>query len=192
MARKSSAAEPVIEAPVEEQTGTGKGHATPTRKEREAANKRPLVPNDRKEATKDARRRQQELRERARVGMANGDEKYLPLRDKGPQRRYVRDYIDARFNLGEFIIPAMFVVILLTLVPAPELQAGVMLGLYAFVLIVIGDCVFVNFRLMKKLRTKFGAENVERGLRWYATMRALQFRRLRLPKPQVKRGEFPK
>ncbi|NQX33610.1 DUF3043 domain-containing protein [Herbiconiux sp. VKM Ac-2851] len=192
MARKSSAAEPVIEAPVEEQTGTGKGHATPTRKEREAANKRPLVPNDRKEATKDARRRQQELRERARVGMANGDEKYLPLRDKGPQRRYVRDYIDARFNLGEFIIPAMFVVILLTLVPAPELQAGVMLGLYAFVLIVIADCVFVNFRLMKKLRVKFGAENVERGLRWYATMRALQFRRLRLPKPQVKRGEFPK
>jgi hypothetical protein len=192
VARKSSAAEPVIEAPVEEQTGTGKGHATPTRKEREAANKRPLVPNDRKEATKDARRRQQELRERARVGMANGDEKYLPLRDKGPQRRYVRDYIDARFNLGEFIIPAMFVVILLTLVPAPELQAGVMLGLYAFVLIVIADCVFVNFRLMKKLRVKFGAENVERGLRWYATMRALQFRRLRLPKPQVKRGEFPK
>jgi hypothetical protein len=192
VARKSSAAEPVIEAPVEEQTGTGKGHATPTRKEREAANKRPLVPNDRKEATKDARRRQQELRERARVGMANGDEKYLPLRDKGPQRRYVRDYIDARFNLGEFIIPAMFVVILLTLVPAPELQAGVMLGLYAFVLIVIADCVFVNFRLMKKLRVKFGADNVERGLRWYATMRALQFRRLRLPKPQVKRGEFPK
>ncbi|WP_179548291.1 DUF3043 domain-containing protein [Herbiconiux flava] len=192
MARKSSAAEPVIEAPVEEQTGTGKGHATPTRKEREAANKRPLVPNDRKEATKDARRRQQELRERARVGMANGDEKYLPLRDKGPQRRYVRDYIDARLNLGEFIIPAMFVVILLTLVPAPELQAGVMLGLYAFVLIVIADCVFVNFRLMKKLRVKFGADNVERGLRWYATMRALQFRRLRLPKPQVKRGEFPK
>jgi hypothetical protein len=182
----------VIDAPVEEPTGSGKGHATPTRKEREAANKRPLVPNDRKEATKDARRRQQELRERARVGMANGDEKYLPLRDKGPQRRYVRDYIDARFNLGEFIIPAMFVVILLTLVPAPELQAGVMLGLYAFVLIVIADCVFVNFRLMKKLRAKFGADNVERGLRWYATMRALQFRRLRLPKPQVKRGEFPK
>jgi hypothetical protein len=177
---------------VEEQTGAGKGRATPTRREREAANKRPLVPNDRKEANRDARRQQQILRERARIGMANGDEKYLPLRDKGPQRRYVRDYIDARFNLGEFIIPAMFVVILLTLVPAPELQAGVMLGLYAFVLIVIADCVFVNFRLQKKLREKFGADKVERGLRWYSTMRALQFRRLRLPKPQVKRGEFPK
>ena len=29
------------------------------------------------------------------------------------------------------------------------------------------------------------------GLRWYAAMRALQLRPLRLPKPQVKRGQFP-
>jgi hypothetical protein len=170
----------------------GKGHATPTRKEREAANKRPLVPSDRKEAGKDARRRNQELRDKARVGMANGDEKYMPARDKGPQRKYVRDYVDARFNLGEFLIPVMFVVILLTLVPAPEIQAGVMLGLYAFVVIVIADCLFMGIRLLKKMREKFGADKMERGIRWYATMRALQFRRLRLPKPQIKRGEYPK
>ncbi|GAA2248327.1 DUF3043 domain-containing protein [Herbiconiux moechotypicola] len=190
MAKKSSAPEPVIETPVEEQT-IGKGHATPTRKEREAANKRPLVPTDRKQASREAREKQMVLRDKARVGMANGEEKYLPVRDKGAQRRYVRDYVDARFNLGEFLIPAMFVVILLTLVPAPEIQAGVMLGLYAFVVLVIADSIFLGFRLMKKLREKFGADKVERGVRWYATMRALQFRRLRLPKPQVKRGQYP-
>jgi hypothetical protein len=190
VAKKTSTPEAPIEAPVEE--STGKGHATPTRKEREAANKRPLVPSDRKEAGKDARRRNQEMRDKARVGMANGDEKYLPARDKGPQRKYVRDYVDARFNLGEFLIPVMFVVILLTLVPAPEIQAGVMLGLYGFVVIVVGDCLFLGIRLMKKMRDKFGADKMERGIRWYATMRALQFRRLRLPKPQIKRGEFPK
>ena len=178
--------EPIADTPV-----TGKGHATPTRKEKEAARKQPLVSSDRAAAKRNARAQMQIEREKARVGMANGDEKYLPLRDKGPQRRYVRDYIDARFNLGEFLIPAMFVVILLTLVPAPEIQAGVMLGLYAFVVIVIADCLFVGFRLMKKMRAKFGADKLERGIRWYATMRALQFRRLRLPKPQVKRGEFP-
>jgi hypothetical protein len=189
VAKKTEAPEPVIETPVEE--STGKGRATPTRKEREAANKRPLVPNDRKQATRDARVRQQELRDKARVGMANGDEKFLPLRDKGPQKRYVRDYVDARFNLGEFLIPAMFVVILLTLVPAPEIQAGVMLGLYAFVVLVIADSIFLGFRLLKRMRAKFGADKIERGIRWYATMRALQFRRLRLPKPQVKRGQYP-
>jgi hypothetical protein len=191
VAKKTSTPEAPIETPVEESLA-GKGRATPTRKEREAANKRPLVPGDRKEASKDARRRNQELRDKARIGMANGDEKYLPARDKGPQRRYVRDYVDARFNLGEFLIPVMFVVILLTLVPAPEIQAGVMLGLYGFVVLVIGDSLFLGMRLMKKMREKFGTDRVERGIRWYATMRALQFRRLRLPKPQVKRGDYPK
>ncbi|MCU1443346.1 MAG: Membrane protein, partial [Cryobacterium sp.] len=28
-------------------------------------------------------------------------------------------------------------------------------------------------------------------VRWYAAMRALQLRVMRLPKPQVKRGQFP-
>ena len=188
MAKKSSSIEEPIQAPVEQTVG--KGRATPTRKEREAANLRPLVPSDRKEATKDARRRNQELRDKARVGMANGDEKYLPARDKGVQKRYVRDYVDARFNVGEFLIPAMFIVILLTLVPAPEVQASVMLGLYAFVVIVVADSLWMGFRLTKKMREKFGADKLER-VRWYATMRGLQFRRLRLPKPQVKRGQYP-
>ena len=31
----------------------------------------------------------------------------------------------------------------------------------------------------------------EKGLGWYAAMRALQMRFMRLPKPQVKRGQFP-
>ncbi len=190
MAKKSSTPEAPVETPVVETT-SGKGHATPTRKEREAANLRPLVPSDRKEASKDARRRQQELRDKARIGMANGDEKYLPARDRGVQKRYVRDYVDARFTVGEFLIPAMFVVIIVTLVPNALVQQYVMLALYAFVLIVIADCLFMGFRLTKKMREKFGADKVEK-VRWYATMRALQFRRLRLPKPQVKRGEFPK
>jgi hypothetical protein len=191
VAKKTPAEQPTIDAPVEESTAAGKGRATPTRKEREAANLRPLVPNDRKEASKDYKRRQQEARDKARIGMANGDDRYLPARDKGAQRRYVRDYVDARFNVGEFLIPIMFVVILLTLVPIPSVQTYVMLGLYAFVVIVVGDCVLMGFRLLKKLRERFGADSVERGTRWYATMRALQFRRLRLPKPQVKRGQYP-
>ena len=32
---------------------------------------------------------------------------------------------------------------------------------------------------------------MERGLGWYAAMRSLQMRFMRLPKPQVKRGEYP-
>jgi len=31
---------------------------------------------------------------------------------------------------------------------------------------------------------------MEKGVRMYAAMRGMQFRKLRLPKPQVKRGEI--
>ena len=56
----------------------GKGAPTPSRAQQEAARKRPLVPDDRKEAAKQARAKAAEARERARVGMAAGDERYLP------------------------------------------------------------------------------------------------------------------
>jgi hypothetical protein len=53
------------------------------------------------------------------------------------------------------------------------------------------DSIWVGNRVRKGLREKFGVDSVENGVRWYAAMRALQMRGLRLPKPQVKRGEKP-
>ena len=168
----------------------GKGAPTPSRAEQEAARKRPLVPNDRKEAAKQARAKAAESRERARVGMAVGDERYLPMRDRGPQKKYVRDYVDARFSVGEVLIPVMFAVILLTFIPDAAVQSIGILALWAFFLIAVADVVVLGFILNRKLAAKFGADKVER-VRWYAAMRALQLRPLRLPKPQVKRGRFP-
>ena len=183
--------------PTEPDTGTDldaaaptKGHRTPTRKEQEAARKRPLVPSDRRLASKQSRTQMQAARERARIGMANGEEKYLPMRDKGPQKKYVRDYIDARFSVGEVLIPVMFAVILLTLVPNPEVQTIGILALWAFFLVAVIDVILLGFLLTRKLKAKFGENKVER-VRWYAAMRALQLRPLRLPKPQVKRGQYP-
>ncbi len=168
----------------------GKGAPTPSRAQQEAARKRPLVPNDRKEAARQARAKQAEARERARVGMAAGDERYLPMRDRGPQKKFVRDYVDARFSIGEVLIPVMFLVILLTLVPSYEVQTIGILALWAFFIVAVVDVVILGFTLTRKLKAKFGEDKVER-VRWYAAMRALQLRPLRLPKPQVKRGRYP-
>ncbi|GAA1834644.1 DUF3043 domain-containing protein [Agromyces salentinus] len=167
----------------------GKGVPTPSRAEQEAARKRPLVPNDRKEAAKAAKAKEAEARERARVGMALGDERYLPMRDRGPQKKFVRDYVDARFSIGEILIPVMFAVIILTFIPSAQVQAIGILALWSFFLIAIVDVVILGQLLTRKLRAKYG-ENAER-VRWYAAMRALQLRMLRLPKPQVKRGQYP-
>jgi hypothetical protein len=169
---------------------SGKGRPTPTRKEKEAARKQPLVSSDRAAARRTARTQMQLQRERARIGMANGEEKYLPVRDRGPQKRYVRDYVDARFSVGELLIPLMFAVIILTFFPDPLVQTIGLFALWAFFAVAVIDVVVLGFRLNRKLAAKFGAEKVEK-VRWYAAMRALQLRLMRLPKPQVKRGQYP-
>ena len=177
------------ESGVAEETPAKKGHATPTRKEQEAARRRPLVPKDRRLAAQQNRATQASEREKARIGMAKGDERYLPIRDKGPQKRYVRDYVDARFSAGEVLMPVLVIVILTFFLP-PEITEYVFLGFWAVFLFVVADAVVLGHQLNKKLIAKYGKGKVER-IRWYAAMRAVQMRVLRLPKPQVKRGEYP-
>lgn len=174
----------------EASTAVGKGRPTPTRKEREAARKRPLVSDDRAEARRMARAQQAAQRERARLGMARGEERYLPMRDRGPQKRFARDWVDARFSIGELLIPVMFAVIILTFFPQPEVQAFSIVILWGFFILAILDVVVLGFRLTGKIKQKFGEERAEK-VRWYAAMRALQMRVMRLPKPQVKRGQYP-
>ncbi|MGV8911094.1 MAG: DUF3043 domain-containing protein [Rhodoglobus sp.] len=186
----SNNSNPTPDSSADQEIVTGKGRPTPTRKEREAANLRPLVSDDRKEARRQARTQMQGERERARIGMANGEEKYLPLRDRGPQKRFVRDYVDARFSVGELLVPAMFVVIILTLLPQPEVQVFGLFALWAFFLVAAMDAILLGLRLRRKISEKFGESRAEK-VRWYAAMRSLQLRIMRLPKPQVKRGQFP-
>lgn len=185
MSKPTPAADDAPETPA-----AGKGRPTPTRAEREAANRRPLVANT-KEARAAAKADLQERRQRARIGMEMGEDRYLPVRDKGPQRRWVRDYVDAGWHISEWLMAAMLVVIVLSLVPIVNIQLWAMAGLWGYMLFAIGDMVLLSIRVKRKAAEKFGAERRERGLGWYAAMRALQMRFMRLPKPQVKRGQYP-
>ncbi|WP_141896922.1 DUF3043 domain-containing protein [Paramicrobacterium agarici] len=190
MTKKTSDETPeTVENDAAVSTAGKKGAPTPKRSDQVAANKRPLVPNDRKEARQRARAQMAEQRERARVGMANGDERYLPERDRGPQKRYIRDWIDSRTSLSEFMLPFMFLVIVATFIPIPQIQVYGMFALWIFFFIMVIECIFAGIRIRKSLREKFGETRVERGVRWYAAMRMIQMRKLRLPKPQVARGE---
>ncbi|MEO5534776.1 MAG: DUF3043 domain-containing protein [Pseudolysinimonas sp.] len=186
MARISKS-EPTPE--VEPDSASGKGHATPSRKEQEAARRRPLVPSDRRLAARQNRATAATERDRARVGMAAGDDKYLPLRDKGPQKRYIRDYVDARFSAGELMMPLLVVVLIGSFVPVVGEYA--FFAFYAFFIFIAADTIYLIVQVNKRLAAKFGKAKVERGVRWYAISRAIQMRFLRLPKPQVKRGAFP-
>jgi hypothetical protein len=174
-----------------QETVSGKGRPTPTRKEKEQARKRPLVSNDRAEARRVAREHMRAERDKQRVGMENGVEKYMPLRDRGVQKRWVRDYVDARTSVGEFMLPVLGVVIVLYVFPQVEVQLIMMGILWLFLIAAFIDALILGRIVRKKLGEKFGVSKVESGVRWYAGVRAMQLRGMRLPKPQVKRRAYP-
>ncbi|NYE20626.1 DUF3043 domain-containing protein [Microbacterium immunditiarum] len=169
---------------------SGKGRPTPTRAEREAARRRPLVA-DTKEAKARARAELATQREKARQGMAAGDPKYLPPRDQGPQRKFARDFVDAGWHLGEAVMPAMVIVIVATFIPSAMIQYWAFIGLWIFILFVIADMIVTSIRVKRAARAKFGADRLEKGLGWYSAMRTIQMRFMRLPKAQVARGQHP-
>ncbi|MEP7193263.1 MAG: DUF3043 domain-containing protein [Actinomycetota bacterium] len=168
-----------------------KNRPTPSRRQQESANKRPLVPKDRKVAAGKSREATRQARAKQRAALLSGDESALPARDKGPVRRYIRDTVDARWNIGEFMLPVMFVVLALTFASAAVKSAGISLLVTALVygLVVAGAIdSFTMWRHMKaEITAKFG-EAPPRGSAMYAVMRAFQMRRSRLPRPQVDRA----
>ena len=173
-----------------------KNRPTPSRREQETARKRPLVPTDRKAAAGQSRDAARLARAKQRAALMSGDESALPARDKGPVKRYIRDCVDARWNIGEFMLPVMLLVLALTFVQ-PILKsslawANLLIFTLVYGLVVAGALdVFLMWRRTKaKIAAKFG-EAPPRGSAMYAVMRAFQMRRSRLPRPQVER-EGPK
>ncbi|MEU9996410.1 DUF3043 domain-containing protein [Streptomyces sp. NPDC050848] len=168
-----------------------KGRPTPKRSEAQTQRRRAAtVPTDRKEAAKRQREARRSDLARQREALASGDERYLPARDKGPVRRFVRDFVDSRFAIAEFFLPMAVVILVLSMVRVPVLQnVSLLLWLGVIVMIVI-DSIGIWLRLKKQLAERFPNEP-KRGAVAYGLMRTLQMRRLRLPKPQVKRGERP-
>ena len=168
---------------------TGKGRPTPARKQQEAANFKPIVGAKSPEAIKAAKAKAAEERRKAREGMQRGEERYLTVRDKGPQRRLARDIVDSRFTAGQLVMPALFVMIIISYAGNINIQVYTLLGMWVLFFVIAVDAFLIGRRVEKAIDKKFGKGKIERGVRWYAAMRSIQMRPMRLPKPQVKRGD---
>jgi hypothetical protein len=174
-----------------EQTST-KGRATRSRKEAEAARKQALrVPKDKKAARAAMRSREAEARVEMRRAFYTGDEKHLPLRDKGPVRRFVRNYIDSRLGVGDLFVPLAFLILIPLLNPSPEIQSVASMFWTFMLLMLAVDAAFITIRLRKLLKAQFPNE-VHRGAISYALLRSIQMRFTRIPKPLVKIGGAPR
>ena len=171
-----------------ENQAKGKGRPTPKRAEREKANRKPLIGDRSKEGRAAARAAMRARGNEARLGMLNGDERYLAPRDKGPQRRFARDFVDSKFSAGELLLPVVFISVLVTAIDDINVQFFTLVGLWSFMTLVGLHSVIIARGARKAIEKKFGADRLERGLGWYAAMRSIQMRPMRIPKPQVKRG----
>lgn len=166
----------------------GKGRPTPSRKEAEAAAKaRAKTPRTRKEQVAAQRMARSESSRKVRQGMKTGEERYLLARDKGPVRRFVRDFVDSRWSAVELMIPVL--VISMILGYSGNTNASVVSSylLMLMFIIVILEMTGLRFRIRREVRQRFPDESLK-GLSYYAIIRAMQIRPLRMPKAQVKRG----
>jgi hypothetical protein len=176
-----------------ENRGPGaKGHPTPSRKEAEAARRqRAKAPMDKKAAQKVLRERRAASNSKMREGMRTGDERYLPARDKGPVKRFIRDFVDARLSIAEFLLPLLIVIMVLQYSGSKQMIAFGSTLMSVTLLVVLVDTTWLMFRLKRRLREKFPDESL-RGTNFYTIMRTIQLRWLRMPKPKVKVGGAPR
>ncbi len=169
----------------------GKGRPTPTRKEAEAARKAAYrKPRNRREATQLQREKTRAERAKVQRAMRSGDERYLPAADKGPVRRFARDYVDARWSAMEFALPVLLVVFLTGMLLStayPIAPAFTNIFFIVMILAIAVDWILLTRGLRKRLAVKFPDEGT-RGVGFYAVRRTMQVRRWRLPKPMVGRG----
>ena len=172
--------------PEQEPKPDGKGRATPKRREAEKGRRRAVnAPKTRKEAYKSLRSRQREERTKQLSALRAGDERHLPPRDRGPVRKYARDFVDGRRSVAEFFLPLALVILVLTIVSNPQLQALGSAMWLALVVLIIVDSVVLGLRLRRQLHRRFPDQSTK-GAIAYALMRSMQIRRFRLPPPRLK------
>jgi len=166
---------------------SGKGRPTPKRRDAEAARRRPLVA-DTRGASREVKQKRKLDRAIARDGMLRGQEKYLPARDRGPQRRFLRDAVDRRWNIGEVLLPTMLIILAASLINVPGVQLAMFAGAYGLIFFGLFDAVWLWRRTRKTFVEEFGTEPAPRsGL--YVVLRSFQMRMSRVPRAQVQRGE---
>lgn len=199
--KKTSATSSVEMTKTHPEREGAKNRPTPKRREAQAANLRPIVPSDRKAAAKAARERARRQRDTERVAVVRGDEGHLPARDAGPERRMVRDLVDARWNFGELYLPFMLLFVVGILIPiigkmSVQNRASFSLTssllLYLLILVLTLDTFIMWRRVRTALRERFGQELVLRGLFAYSLSRSVMIRRWRRPPTRVARGEAPR
>jgi hypothetical protein len=166
-----------------------KGRPTPKRKEAQASVKvSSLAPASSKAEKKRAKEATRIARIAQRAAYLRGDESALPARDRGPEKRFVRNFVDSRRSIGEYFLPVIGFVLVLSLVPINAFAVAGIAIMYSVLLVSIVDGFFLSRKIKGEVTKRFPDKSTK-GLGLYGWMRSTQMRRMRAPKPQVKPGD---
>jgi hypothetical protein len=148
------------------------------------------APANRREAMKQMRERQRLERAEQTAGMKAGDERYLLARDRGPERALVRDIIDSRRTVGTWFFGGALIVLVGSTVRVPAIQLASNLLWAVLAIGVIVDSLLIARKVKRLVKERFPKTSQRIGsLQIYGVMRALTFRRMRVPKPRVQLGD---
>ncbi|MDR1447465.1 MAG: DUF3043 domain-containing protein [Candidatus Ancillula sp.] len=175
-----------------------KNAPTPKRKDAQKRNFQPIVSDPQmskmnKEEKKVYKKAHREEVHQARIkeqeALRSGDERYLPARDKGPTRRFIREQVDTSRTLAEFFLPVAIVALFLSgfmVQSLPDYATLMTLAVYIYIVVAVVQLFFRLKRLRKILVNKFGDKVLAKGSGniSYAVNRMIQPRIARLPKPQ--------
>ena len=165
-----------------------KGRPTPKRKDSEARLKvNSLSPATTKEEKKRQRELSRSTRQANRIAYMRGDESALPLRDKGPVKKFIRDYVDSHRSMGEYFLPLIMGVLVLTIIPNKFVQFFAIVFMYIAMLFTLLSGYFISRSIKREVTKRFPGQNLK-GLGTYGWLRSTQMRRMRAPAPQYKRG----
>jgi len=166
-----------------------KGRPTPKRKDAQASTKvSSLAPASSKAEKKRAKEAARVARMNHRAAYLRGDESALPLRDRGPEKKFVRNFIDSRRSIGEYFLPIIAVVLLLSLIPVSVFAVAGIAIMYSVLLVSIVDGIILSRKIKAEVTRRFPDKSTK-GLGLYGWLRSTQMRRMRAPKPQIKPGE---
>jgi hypothetical protein len=121
----------------------------------------------------------------------SGDERFFPARDQGPAKALTRDYVDRRRRLSEYFLFIAVGILLAGFVQSPQAKNIVSLLWFLVAGLVILDVSWSLFGLSRQLKQQFPEKEERRGCMFYATMRMLQIRKLRIPPPRIRPGGAP-
>ncbi|MGA4670339.1 DUF3043 domain-containing protein [Propionibacteriaceae bacterium Y1923] len=179
--------DPVAPAPdaeeVSEVTTKGprkKSGPTPTRAEAERARMDRLHPNltpkERKQAEREAKRALREERYEAQLNT--------------PEKTLMRDYVDARWTITEFLLPTMLVLVAVSFMFSRNaLVQSIIMGVMVFLLLSWFGNVWWAWRGFKAEANQRIKNPRFQGLLLEMNSRMMSIRRFRNPGPRINRGD---